>query len=150
MTEYISRKMSWAVLYWRDFLVKFKTEEGSSWRYISILHSCTFCEWGDGGGRGGHWLFNYIDTKAKCHLKNWPVMGLCGRCLSVCPLPSKVFVWGGLAILLVLNSNGKSSIVEERLYSFFFAFFPKKRSFVFSLFPFYTIINEDVRFASIL
>jgi len=28
-------------------------------------------------------LINYIDTKAKCrHLKNWPVKGLCGRCLS--------------------------------------------------------------------
>jgi hypothetical protein len=27
--------------------------------------------------------FNYRDTKAKCrHLKNWPVKGLCGRCLS--------------------------------------------------------------------
>ncbi len=33
-----------------------------------------------------HGLTNYIDTKAKCHhLKNWPVNGLCGRCL---------FVWG--------------------------------------------------------
>ena len=33
-----------------------------------------------------HGLTNYIDTKAKCHhLKNWPVKGLCGRCL---------FVWG--------------------------------------------------------
>jgi hypothetical protein len=27
----------------------------------------------------GHGLINYIDTKAKCcHLKNWPVKGLCG------------------------------------------------------------------------
>jgi hypothetical protein len=35
------------------------------------------------------------------------------------------------------SSNGKSSIVEERLYSFFFAFFPpKKRSFVVSFFLF--------------
>ncbi len=34
----------------------------------------------------GHTLFNYIDyidTEAKSrHLKNWPVKGLCGRCLS--------------------------------------------------------------------
>jgi hypothetical protein len=29
-----------------------------------------------------HGLINYIDTKAKCHLKNWPVKGFCGRCLS--------------------------------------------------------------------
>jgi hypothetical protein len=29
------------------------------------------------------WLINYIETKAKCcHLKNWPVKGLCARCLS--------------------------------------------------------------------
>ena len=49
------------------------------------------------------------------------------------------------------TSNGKSSIVEERLYSFFFAFFYiKKRSFVFSFFLLYTIRKEDVRFASIL
>ncbi len=31
----------------------------------------------------------------------------------------------------VHTSNGKSSIVEERLYSFFFALLKKKRSFVF-------------------
>jgi hypothetical protein len=49
----------------------------------------------------------------------------------------------------VQTSNGKSSIVEERLYSFFFAFL-KKRSLVFSFFLFYTIRNEDVGFASIL
>jgi hypothetical protein len=50
-----------------------------------------------------------------------------------------------------LNSNGKSSIVEEQLYTFFFAFFPKKnRSFIFSFFLFFTITNEDVRFALIL
>jgi len=31
-----------------------------------------------------HGLINYIDTNAKCrHLKNLPVTGLCGRCLSV-------------------------------------------------------------------
>jgi hypothetical protein len=37
-----------------------------------------------GGGGGGHLLINYTDTKAKClHLKNLPVKGLCGRCLSV-------------------------------------------------------------------
>ncbi len=30
-----------------------------------------------------HGLINYADTKAKWrHLKNWPVKGLCGRCLS--------------------------------------------------------------------
>ena len=30
-----------------------------------------------------HELFNFIDAKAKCHhLKNWPVKGLCSRCLS--------------------------------------------------------------------
>ncbi len=50
----------------------------------------------------------------------------------------------------VPTSNGKSSIVEDRLYSFFFVFFQKKRSFVFSFFLFYTIRNEDVCFASIL
>ncbi len=51
----------------------------------------------------------------------------------------------------VSTSNGKSSIVEERLYLFFFAFFPKKkRSFVFSFFLFYTITKEDICFASIL
>ncbi len=37
-----------------------------------------------GWGEGGHLLINYTDTKAKClHLKNLPVKGLCGRCLSV-------------------------------------------------------------------
>ncbi len=31
-----------------------------------------------------HGLINYKDTKVKCcHLKNWPVKRLCGRCLSV-------------------------------------------------------------------
>jgi hypothetical protein len=34
-------------------------------------------------------------------------------------------------VSIVIASNGKSSIVEERLYSFFFAFFQKKLSFVF-------------------
>ncbi len=30
-----------------------------------------------------HELINFIDTKAKCrHIKNWPVKGLCGRCVS--------------------------------------------------------------------
>jgi hypothetical protein len=30
-----------------------------------------------------HWLINKMNTKAKCrHLKNWPVNGLCDRCLS--------------------------------------------------------------------
>jgi hypothetical protein len=30
-----------------------------------------------------HGLINYIDTKEKCcHIKNWPVKRLCGRCLS--------------------------------------------------------------------
>ncbi len=30
----------------------------------------------------GHWLINYINTKAIClHLTNLPVKGLCGRCL---------------------------------------------------------------------
>ncbi len=33
-----------------------------------------------------------------------------------------------LVVTLVLNSNGKSSIVEERLYSFFFAFFKKNEA----------------------
>ncbi len=36
---------------------------------------------------------------------------------------------------LIADSNGKSSIVEERLYSFFFAFFPKKTKLRFSVFP---------------
>ncbi len=28
-------------------------------------------------------LINYLDTKARCrHLKNWPVKGVCGMCLS--------------------------------------------------------------------
>jgi hypothetical protein len=41
-----------------------------------------------------------IESNAKFrYLKNGPVKGLCGRCLSVCcPLPSKVFVWGGVEI----------------------------------------------------
>ncbi len=31
-----------------------------------------------------HELTNYIDTNAKCrHLKDWPKMGLCRRCLSM-------------------------------------------------------------------
>jgi hypothetical protein len=31
-----------------------------------------------------HGQINYMDTKAKCsHLKNWPVKGLCDKCLSV-------------------------------------------------------------------
>jgi hypothetical protein len=40
--------------------------------------------------RASHGLINTIDTKAKCrHLKNLPVKGFCGRCLSVRgPLPS--------------------------------------------------------------
>jgi hypothetical protein len=32
------------------------------------------------------------------------------------------------------SSNGKSSIAEERLYSFFFVFFPKKQSLIFFVF----------------
>ena len=39
-------------------------------------------------------------------------------------------------------SNGKSSIVEERLYSFFFAL-KKKRSFVFSFFLFFTQLGTN-------
>jgi hypothetical protein len=34
-----------------------------------------------------------------------------------------------------LTSNGKSSIVEERLYSFFFALFQKNEVSFFSVFP---------------
>jgi hypothetical protein len=31
----------------------------------------------------GHGVTNYIDTKAKCcHLKNWPLKGLCGKGVS--------------------------------------------------------------------
>ncbi len=46
----------------------------------------------------------------------------------------------------LLISNGKSSIVEERLFSFFFAFFPPKNEVsYFRFFFFYTITNEDVR-----
>jgi hypothetical protein len=49
------------------------------------------------------------------------------------------------------HSNGKSSIVQERLYSFFFALFQNKSNFsFFSFFLFFTITNEDVRFDSIL
>ncbi len=36
-----------------------------------------------------HGPINYIDSRhqsKKCRLKNWPVKGLCGRCLSVCPI----------------------------------------------------------------
>jgi hypothetical protein len=41
------------------------------------------------------------------------------------------------------TSNGKSSIVEERLYSFFFAFFSKKNeASFFSFFLFFTITNK--------
>jgi hypothetical protein len=49
----------------------------------------TFC-WNIGTFLYEHGLTNYIDTKAHCrHLKNWPVKGICGRCLSVWgPLPS--------------------------------------------------------------
>jgi hypothetical protein len=43
---------------------------------------------------------------------------------------------------VVSTSNGKSSIVEEQLYSFL--------KFIFSFFLFYAITNEDVCFASIL
>jgi len=51
----------------------------------------------------------------------------------------------------VFTSNGKSLIVEERLFSFFFASFQKKLSFVFFfVFLFFSIKNEDVRFASFL
>ncbi len=50
----------------------------------------------------------------------------------------------------VESSNGKSSIVEERLYSFFFALFQKNEASFFSFFFFFAITNEDVRFASIL
>ncbi len=50
-----------------------------------------------------------------------------------------------------LSSNGKSSIVEERLYSLFFALFQNKTKLrFFSFVLFLTINNEDVRFASIL
>jgi hypothetical protein len=48
------------------------------------------------------------------------------------------------------SSNGKSSIVAERLYSFFFALLKKKTKLrFFSFFSFFTSIN-DVRFASIV
>jgi hypothetical protein len=51
----------------------------------------------------------------------------------------------------VLHSNGKSSIVEERLYSFFFALFQNKTKLRFFWYLlFFTFNNEDVRFASIL
>jgi hypothetical protein len=46
-------------------------------------------------------------------------------------------------------SNGKSPIVEERLYSFFFDLFNNKKTNLL-FFLFFTITNEDVRFASIL
>ncbi len=49
-----------------------------------------------------HGLINKKDIKAKCrHLKILPVKGLfaASALLSEAPLPSKVFVWGGLAIL---------------------------------------------------
>ncbi len=51
--------------------------------------------------------------------------------------------------MLVSTSNGKSSIVEERLYSFFVVPKQNEASF-FSYFLFLTINNEDVRFPSIL
>ncbi len=38
--------------------------------------------------------------------------------------------------VMVCTSNGKSSIVEERLYSFFFALLPKNESFVFFRFSY--------------
>ncbi len=40
-------------------------------------------------------------------------------------------------------SNGKSLIVEERIYSFFFAFFPKKTKLRFFVFP--LLHNEERR-----
>ena len=57
-----------------------------------------------------HGLFNYIDIKAKCHnLKNWPVKGLCGRCL---------FVWGPpytLYTYFILVHTGKGLRGGEEL-----------------------------------
>ncbi len=47
-------------------------------------------------------------------------------------------------------SNGKSSIVEEWLNSFFFALLKKTKLCSFSFFLFFTINNEEVCFASIL
>ncbi len=35
-----------------------------------------------------------IESNAKCrHVRNLPVKGLCGRCLSVCPLPGYCLGW---------------------------------------------------------
>ncbi len=49
------------------------------------------------------------------------------------------------------DSNGKSSIVQERLYSFFFALFQNKTNLrFFSFFLFFKVTNEDVRFDLIL
>jgi len=57
-----------------------------------------------------HGLINYIDIKAKCHnLKNWPVKGLCGRCL---------FVWGPpytLYTYFILIHTGKGLRGGEEL-----------------------------------
>ncbi len=88
----------------------------SSWAQLPLVakmgNLCSLFwgkEWGGAGGlasyqflsyqqRQVHGLINYIDTIAKCYyLKNWPVKGLCGRCLSVWGhFYSKVFVWGGV------------------------------------------------------
>ncbi len=46
---------------------------------------------------------------------------------------------------VVLTSNGKSLIVEERLYSFFFALLKKNEASFFLFFLFFTITNENVR-----
>jgi hypothetical protein len=44
---------------------------------------CCCMDHGQGAEGGVHGLINYKDTNAKYrHLKNLPVKGLCGRCLS--------------------------------------------------------------------
>ncbi len=78
-SRYLKKKISLALL--------FRTLSSSVGEYFVhvvgfYLNLAIFATWKS----FQHGLINCIDIKAKCHnLKNWPVKGLCGRCL---------FVWG--------------------------------------------------------
>ncbi len=58
-----------------------------------------------------HGQINFKDTRAKCcHLKNWPVKGLCGRCLSVWGSLPPRFLFGWFSNFVVTESGQIQSV----------------------------------------
>ncbi len=83
--------------FWPSLCINLKLQELQSLDILPLLHHEDTDNRGGSHGVPGHhdcWhrhdgflhsrhgLIYFIDTKAKCrHLKNWPVKGLCSRCL---------------------------------------------------------------------